>query len=343
MSETDSPAALLHLADGYWKTCALHAGAMLEVFSVLGDAALTTPEVAAACSCDTRAMGMLLTALTAMGLVLKDGPVYRQSGLSRTFLDRRSPRSICSIIRHQHRIMASWAKLPQAIRTGRAVPRDMDPVEATGDRKDFLMGMFDLAMAIAPGLAASIDLSDCTRLVDVGGGPGTYAVHFCLANPGLTASVFDLPASRPVADTVRERFGVGTRVDFVPGNYLRDPIPGGYDAAWLSQIFHAEDRAGCLTILRKTVAALTPGGRVFIHEFMLADAMDGPEFAALFALNMLVLTPGGQSYAVGEIREMMAEAGLTDIRLLDFVGPNESRVLCGVKPREQDGVSRETS
>ncbi|UJX41838.1 SAM-dependent methyltransferase [Desulfovibrio sp. JY] len=331
MPDTDSPASLLALSDAYWKTSALHAGAMLDVFSTIGDAALTPAEIAAACACDPRAMGMLVKALAAMGLLVGDGGRYRQTAQARTFLDKRSPRYVGSIIRHHHRIMAAWAGLPESIRTGGPQERPMDAAQTAGDREDFLMGMFNLAMAIAPGLAASLDLSGRKRLVDVGGGPGTYAVHFCLAHPGLRASVFDLPTSQAFADGVRRRFGVADRVDFVPGDYLRDPIPGGYDAAWLSQIFHAEDRAGCLTILKKTVAALEPGGLVLIHEFMLDDEGDGPEFAALFALNMLVLTERGQSYAVGEIRDMMAEAGLTDIGLLDFIGPNGSRVLRGTK------------
>ena len=331
MPDVESPASLLALSDAYWKGSALQAGVMLDVFSIIGDARKSAADIAAACACDARAMGMLLTALTAMGLLVRDGETYAQTAQARTFLDRRSPRAVCSIIGHHQRIMAAWARLPQAIRTGRAVPRDMEPREVAGDREDFLMGMFNLAMAIAPGLAASLDLTGRKRLIDVGGGPGTYAVHFCLAHPQLTASVFDLATSEPFADQVRRRFGVADRVDFVPGDYLRDPIPGGYDVAWLSQIFHAEDPDGCMTILRKTVDALSPGGLVLIHEFMLDDSLDGPEFASLFALNMLVLTPRGQAYTVGEIRDMMTAAGLTDIRLLDFTGPNDSRVLCGVK------------
>jgi len=121
------------------------------------------------------------------------------------------------------------------------------------------------------------------------------------------------------------------RVDFAAGDYLVDDLPHGYDAAWLSQILHAESPEGCLVILRKAVSALNPGGALFVHEFLLDDTMDGPLFPALFSLNMLVQTRGGQSYSEGQLRGMLAEAGLADIKRLDFRGPTDSGILWGIK------------
>lgn len=325
-----TPAALLQISGGYWKTCALHAGVMLDVFTHIGDEAMTAARLAARVDCDARALAMLLNALSAMGLLVKSGQDYSLAGPAREYLDKRSPRHIGYMIRHHHRLMASWARLPESIRTGRPQRERTSTGEDAEDREDFLMGMFNLALAIAPGLAKTLDLSGRKRLLDLGGGPGTYAVHFCLANPGLTASVFDLATSRPFAESVSQRFGVSDRVDFQAGDYLLDPVPGGYDVVWLSQILHAEGPEGCMTILRKAVRALTPGGLLFVHEFMLDDAMDGPEFATLFSLNMLLGTAHGQAYAEGEIRGMLERAGVRDIQRLDFSGPNDSRVLYGV-------------
>ena len=68
------------------------------------------------------------------------------------------------------------------------------------------MGMFNLASLLAPRIAQAIDLSGCRRLLDLGGGPGTYAIHFCLANPGLSAVVYDLPTTRSFAEETIARF-----------------------------------------------------------------------------------------------------------------------------------------
>lgn len=329
MPEPTTPAALLQLSGGYWKTCALHAGAMLDVFTPIGDGAMSASALAAVLGCDARALAMLLNALAAMELLVKSGEDYRQSETAREFLDTRSPRYIGFVIRHHHRLMASWTELPEAVRTGRPRLDRQQRAQDPQGREDFLMAMFNLASAIAPRLAKAIDLSGRRRLLDLGGGPGTYAVHFCLENPELTATVFDLATTEPFARSVARRFGVADRVAFRAGDYFEDAVPGGFDVAWLSQILHAEDPDGCLAILRKAVGALGPGGTVFVHDFMLRDTLDGPEFAALFSLNMLLVTPHGQAYSEGQIRGLMEQAGLRDIELLDFLGPNDSRVLRG--------------
>jgi SAM-dependent methyltransferase len=326
-----SPSELLALSGGYWPACALHAGVMLDVFTPLGQGTregMTTSELAATLDCDPRALGMLLDALAAMGLLVKSGQTFDLGCSARELLVRTSPKYIGYIIRHHHRLMASWSRLPEAVRTGEPIRSGAE--RSDEDREDFLLGMYNLALAIAPGLAKAIDLSGCERLLDLGGGPGTYAIHFCLANPGLRATVFDLAGTKPFAKATITRLGVQDRVDFLAGDYLKDPVPGGFDVAWLSQILHAEGPEGCATILGKAAGALKPGGLLFVHEFMLNDAMDGPEFPALFSLNMLLGTGAGRSYSEGQLRDMIARAGGRGIERLHFKGPNDSGVLRAV-------------
>jgi SAM-dependent methyltransferase len=334
MDATDGPGRLLEISGSYWQACALQAAAMLDVFTPLCREPLDAPELAARLGCDARALAMLLDALAAMGLLTREAGRCLPTAYARAFLDRESPRCVAHVLRHHHRIMGSWAKLPEAVRTGRPLGEHMTDHGDPGAREDFLLAMDGIATAIAPGLAARVDLSGRRRFLDVGGGPGTYASHFCLANPELTATVFDLPGSREYARAKAARLGVADRLDFHAGDYLRDPMPAGYDVAWLSQILHAEDPAGCRVVIAKAVASVVPGGLVFVHEFMLDDARDGPLFATLFSLNMLLGTPRGQAYAEGEIREMLEGAGVGEVRRLDFAGPNGSRILCGRVPAE---------
>jgi SAM-dependent methyltransferase len=178
-------------------------------------------------------------------------------------------------------------------------------------------------------VADAIDLGSRSRCLDLGGGPGTYAIHFCLKNPGLTATVFDLPTTRPFAEQTIARFGLSDRIAFADGNYLDDEIPGRYDVAWLSHILHAEGFDDCLKIIRKAVSALQPGGIVIIHEFILNDAMDGPLFPALFSLNMLQGTEAGRAYSERQLTGMLTAAGVHDVRRVPIQTPNDSGILVG--------------
>jgi SAM-dependent methyltransferase len=192
------------------------------------------------------------------------------------------------------------------------------------------MGMFNLAMNLAPQVAARLDLSGRHRLLDLGGGPGTYAVHFCLKNPRLKATVFDLPSARPFALKTIGKFGLADRIDFQEGDYVSQNIEGLYDAAWLSQILHAEGPETCRDIIQKTASALKPGGLIIIHEFIMNDTMDGPLFPALFSLNMLLGTSGGQAYSEKQIRVMLADAGTENIQRIPLQSPNDSGIIQGI-------------
>ncbi len=322
---------LLKLSGGYWETCALHAGVKLDVFTVIGENRLSAGEVAERLGADARAAGMLLNALSAMALLNKTAEGYANGPVARQLLSKDSPKYIGFMIMHHHHLMASWAQLDEAVMSGKPV-RTRISLDDPERRESFLMGMFNLAMGVAPRLVKEIDLSDRTRLLDLGGGPGTYAIHFCLENPNLKGVVYDLPTSRSFAEKTVARFGVSDRVTFTPGDYVNEEIGGTYDAAWMSHILHGESPGVCQRIFRKTAAALRSGGLIMVHDFILDDAMDGPLFPALFSLNMLLGTDGGQAYSEKQIRTMMADAGVADIERHPFVGPNDSGVLIGRVP-----------
>jgi predicted O-methyltransferase YrrM len=319
--------SLLEVSGGYWQTCTLHAGVKLGIFSILEAGDGTAEKIAGRLESDVRGTTMLLNALTAMELIAKTGDRYVNSPFSKAFLVKESPHYIGYMVMHHHHLVEAWARLDQAVVSGR--PSRERP-HSNEERESFLMGMFNLAMGIAPRLAGVIDLQGRRHLLDLGGGPGTYAIHFCMANPALRATVADLPTSRPFAEKTISRFGLSDRIAFIPCNYLQDDIPGSYDAAWLSHILHGDGPDECQEIIHRAVSALAPGGVVMIHDFILNDTSDGPLFPAIFSLNMLVNTDKGRSYTEGQIRDMMAKAGLGQIKRLSFEGPNASGILSGI-------------
>ncbi len=321
------PGKLLEISGAYWQSCALHAAVKLDVFTVLAAGSLDAQRLAARLGADARATAMLLNAMAAMGLLENAGGVYANSEAAARFLVREAPGYLGHMILHHHHLAPSWAQLDQAVRTGRPV-RARASFGDLAVREAFLMGMFNNAMLQAPLVVQKVDLAGRTRLLDLGGGPGTYAIHFCQANPQLRATVFDLPTTRPFAERTIARFGLAERVDFCDGDYHSDPVPGGFDAAWLSHVLHGDAPEAAARIIARAAGALKPGGLLLVHEFILDDSGDAPPFATLFSLNMLLGTEGGQSYTEGQIRRMLADAGGRDIRRLDFRGPTDSGILC---------------
>ncbi|MBE0504947.1 MAG: SAM-dependent methyltransferase [Desulfuromonadales bacterium] len=321
-----TPAELLKLSGGYWSACALHAGVKLDLFSHSG----TLAELARATASDVRGLEMLLNALTALGLLDKEGERYAPTAFAAEYLARSSPRYLGYIIMHHQHLMAGWSRLDEAVRSGAPLRGRVSHDADEAERESFEMGMFNLAMQIAPRIVGQVDLCDRRRLLDLGGGPGTYAIHFCQANPQLTATVYDLPTTRPFAEKTIAAFGLSDRITFAAGDFISDDVPRGFDVAWLSHILHGEGPEGCAIILQRAVAALEPGGMLLVQEFILDDSMDGPLFPALFSLNMLLNTPQGQAYAQGQLEAMLRAAGVSSIRRLEIALPNGAGVMAGV-------------
>ncbi len=320
---------LLDVSGSYWKSCTLQAGVQLEIFTLIGNDHLGADEIARTLGADGRGVSGLLNALTAMGLLTKQQSLYANTPESKSLLVKDSPDYIGYIIIHHHHLVSAWSQLPQAVKSGQQV-RERSSFSEGEERESFLMGMFNLAMNIAPDLAKQIDLSGRRHLIDLGGGPGTYTIHFCMANPDLKGTVYDLPTTRPFALRTIERFGLSDRIDFMDGDYMEEEIEGSYDVAWLSQILHGEGPADCQEILRKTVSVLEPGGLILVHDFILNDNLDGPLFPALFSLNMLINTAQGQSYSERQLISMLAGAGAKEIHRLSFRGPNDSGIIAGL-------------
>jgi cyclopropane fatty-acyl-phospholipid synthase-like methyltransferase len=193
------------------------------------------------------------------------------------------------------------------------------------------MGMFNMAMLQAPPLVETFDLSTYGNLLDMGGGPGTYAIHFCLQNPQLKAVVYDLPTTQPFAEKTISQFGLSDRISFEAGDYVTKPMHGQYDVVWMSHVLHGEGPAVCQNMIQKAVAMLESGGMLLLHDFILDDTRDGPLFPTLFSMNMLLGTPEGRAYTEQEFVDMMKQAGLSDIQRSPYCGPTESGVLTGKK------------
>lgn len=323
-----NPGRLMEMSGQYWQSCALQAAVKLDLFAAIGDSPRTAQQVANEAGLKPRAAAMLLNAMAALGLIRKDEEKYANTRVSIELLCPASPKYIGHMIMHHHHLVESWGRLDEAVRSGQPVRKRTSENDDTR-RESFLMGMFNIASATAPMVVPHIDLSTKTHLLDLGGGPGTWAIHFCQNHPQLKATVWDLPTTRPFAEKTIARFELTDRIQFSAGDYSTDDLGSGYDVAWLSHILHAESPWSCRQLLDKTASALAPGGWLLIHEFILNDNMDGPLFPALFSLNMLLGTNGGQSYAQSELAEMLISAGATKVQRIAMQLPNDSGVMMG--------------
>ena len=153
-------------------------------------------------------------------------------------------------------------------------------------------------------------------MIDVGGGSGIYTIAVLRAAPQMRATIFDRPLVTDIARRKLDEEGMTDRVTLVNGDFYVDALPGGHDFALLSAIIHQNDAEQNVELYRKVYDALLPGGEIVVRDFAMSEDHTAPADGTVFAINMLVNTPGGSTYSFEEISEDLDAAGFTDAKLL---------------------------
>lgn len=325
------PERLRAAASAYWESCTLHAAVRCGLTEALATGPASEAELAPRLGLDPRGLAILVRALLGLDLVREqEGRLVLNPGVAEHFT-LGSPRDLSNMVLHMADMVGDWAKLAECVRQGRPVERPALDQPGPAPRAHFYRAMRDIARQQAPGMAGRVGLKDGQHLLDLGGGPGVYGLTFADEVPGLQATVFDLPQAREHFQAEAALHPGAERVDFREGDFHRDDLGGPYDVAWLSQILHGEGPEDCAKLVRAAAQALKPGGWLWVQEFVVQ--IPGHPWPGLFGLNMLINTPQGQAYTAAEIKAMLSQAGLVQVR---YDGPVRADaaagLVCGQKP-----------
>jgi acetylserotonin N-methyltransferase len=301
----------------------------LGVFQALENAPATSDEIGAKLGLNARAMGILCSMLSALQLlVVRDGRL-ELADVARTYLLPRSPfywgplLRVLGVLREPHStlIHALRAKENGASMTGRDLPSQswesgkMSRAKAEATSRV----MHCHSLSAAAGAARNGEFGDVSRLLDVGGGSGCFSIAIAQHLPRIRCSVMELPVVCEVAQTYIEAGGVSDRVDTVPVNMFQEPWPRGYDGVLFSNVFHDWTAEDNLFLARRAYQALPSGGRVFLHEMLLAEDGSGPVTTASFSILMMFGTQGRQ-YSCSELSQILSEAGFVDLAVRETNG-----------------------
>lgn len=321
-SDEQGPGLIRQILAGWQPARVLMATNHLDLFTAIGKGALSAEEVSSRCGTHPRSTRMLLNACVALGILEKEGPLYRNSAEAKELLIRGKPTYIGDAIAHQDDLWWPWTGLHEAVRTNERVGeryrrlREPDEALSAEVRRNFILAMHNNAMRRAPQLAEQLDLSGRRQLFDAGGGPGTNSVFLVKRYPGLKAIVFDLPQVVEIAKEIIADFGVTDRVSTRAGDYFVDDFGQGNDVVLFSAIFHSMSPERSKGLLKKAYDSLVPGGLVVVQEGLIDDEGTRPLRAVLFSLNMLVNTGEGQSYSAAEIVGLMHAVGFVEPRVI---------------------------
>ncbi|MFB3817174.1 MAG: methyltransferase [Candidatus Methylomirabilales bacterium] len=331
MARPWTPDAVMDLLRGFHAACVIAAAAELDVFTRLHAAPAGAAELARGLACDVRATTILLDALAALQLLDKRDGVYAVPADVAAVLAEGGSQCLLGMARHLGNCLRRWARLGEVVQTGAPV---LDEVSVRGKQEDlasFIRAMHEVSAPLAPRLIESLGPPAFRHVLDLGGASGTWTIPFLRARPDARATIFDLPEVIPMAKRAMQAAGMAHRVRLVAGNYETDELPSGCDLAWVSAIVHQNSRAQNRAMFARACRALEPGGRILIRDILVDGSRTAPVMGALFAVNMLVGTPGGGTYTFDELREDLEAAGFTDARLVRR-GEAMDSVIAATKP-----------
>jgi ubiquinone/menaquinone biosynthesis C-methylase UbiE len=326
------PDQVLELFLGFWVSRTVMAAVELGVFEALEGRGLPLAEAQAALSLAPRPARALLDTCVAAGLLDKTGGRYTNSPLASRFLWSGSEYSLRNYVLDERWCWGAWERLEHALRAeAQQLPPDDEGYHAFPEDYflDFLHGH---SLAMGERLAAAVDLSGVSRIMDVGGGSGAVSIALCRRYGGLAAVVVDqAPVVARAAEHI-ERAGLSDRISTWAGNLFSQPLPTGCDAAVMANLLHDFSPERCRQILRRVAEALPSGGRVVVMEIVPDEERRGPPLAVAFAVAMIVNTAGGDAHIEAHYRAWLEEAGFVDVRAVPLGGRMVTSALEAVRP-----------
>ena len=266
----------------------------------------TVKEAARLLKSSLRGTEILLKALTSLKVIKKSGEKYVNTPIANKHLVKGAPEYYGDIILHYSSMWEGWSQLTEVVRTGK-------PAQRTRDKKSFesfIMGMHNLSIKRAPELVKAIGMDGVRHALDLGGGPGTNALE--MAKYANKVTLFDYPEALKIERRVAR--GAKVKISYKPGDFTTDPIGNSYDLILVSQIYHAYSEAASLELTKKCHDALVPDGRIAVQEFDISKDRTSPPGGALFSVNMLVGTSGGNTYHTSHIASWLKEAGFVGVK-----------------------------
>ena len=324
--------SVLDLGYDFSKSQVLQTAFELDLFERIGTGAKTARTLSEELNANPSSLELFLNALVSLGFLTDEGSGFKNTKYGLEIFLKGKPLYVGDMMKLQRGSVRNWLELKAAVLMGKPIDRPgfskMDESEMVSG---FARAMHNTAMGHAEFLASKLSLKGAKTWLDLGGGPGTFTIQFLKANPGLKAVIFDSPKTLETTRQFVEAAGLSNRVRYQAGDFNQDEIEGSFDVCFLSHIIHGQDADKNKKLFAKILAHLNPGGKLIVQDFFLNSDRKAPQFAALFALLMLLNTDGGRTYTFDEAESWLKEAGFSRTSRLNLKLPRSIGLIIAEK------------
>ena len=310
------PDAILDKASSFWVSAILKAGTELDVFTEIAAGNDTVEKVASSIKASERGVRILLNALCALGIISKAEGKYLLTPAADQFLVKGKDSYVGYAIFTTLRDWEAVGRIAEAVKKGSPL------IGGYGAESEVWE---EVAIGLTPsGLATGSIIGDVlgigtkmepgVKVLDIACGSGVYGYVLLQRDPKATVTDIDWQNVLKVAQKVAHDMDVAGRVTYKPGDMLSiDYGEEEFDIAIVSNILQAFDPETNKTILSKICKALKPGGTVVIHDILPDEERTKAIRALIFAVYMLLVSTGGDTYTLSEFESWLKETGFENV------------------------------
>ncbi len=313
-----SPDSIFQVGSGFMASKHLYVANEVGLFEQLADGPITLDELSERTGVPRRTIRILADAMVALGFVDRQRDRYQNGPVAATFLSGRTPADLRPFLRFWNHISyPAWGQLEEAIRTSQAAVGHLSEELV----KIFSEGVEAITAGTAMALATTYDFSQHQRVLDLGGGTGSFLLAVLRHYRHLETTLFEQP---DIAAVARQHL-VGTpgaeQVKIVEGDFFKDPIPEGHDAVIIANVVHLFSPEHTLALLRRTRERVSQGARLLLVDFWTDATHTQPTFAALMAGEFQIFTGEGDVYSEEEVQEWLQQTGWRLLERKPLAGP----------------------
>jgi demethylspheroidene O-methyltransferase len=324
----DVPTAVVQMALGMAGARALMSAVELGLFRLLAKEDMTSDRLAAAAGCRCDGLEALLPVLQSFGHVERRSDArWANTPATTQWLLPDSTDNVLDLVRFNEDQWGLLSGLVPHLRT--ETPRDLhEGTVPPGFWERYLRALRFAAGGTAEEVAQRLPFVESPRrLLDVGGGLGTYSQALCRAYPELEACVLELP---PVVELARRECpDPNEGVIFRCGDCRSADWGEGWDGVLifnLSPHLNAEENR---SLFRRASLALRPGALLAVLQPL--PRKDGGEPDALDAVSGLFyeLMAGRPAYPEETLRAWMQGGGFDEVQSISLTTAPGHLLLVG--------------
>jgi 2-polyprenyl-3-methyl-5-hydroxy-6-metoxy-1,4-benzoquinol methylase len=313
-----TPERFVNAINAHQLTEAMKAAVELEVFTAIAEGNGTAAMIATRCQCAERGVRTLCDFLSIHAFLTKEGTEYALAPDSALFLNRHSPAymgTATEFLLAPH-LREGHARLTEAVRRGGSALGETVLEPENPYWVKFAQAMMPLMRMPAEVMAAELRKGgEAHKVLDIAASHGMFGIFAAKQNPAAHVYAADWKNVLEVAGKNAEAMGVADRYHLLPGSAFETDFGSGYDLVLIPNFLHHFDLPTCTTFMRSMHAALEPGGRAAIAEFVPNPDRVTPPTAAAFSMMMLATTPAGDAYTFAELESILKSAGFARVEL----------------------------